>query len=101
MRPAKAAYALPGGSDLPPGVWQMVEVAFGSFGAALIAFLLTAMPEWTDTPRQQGRPLWLLCQVAPDLQIGYSHRRLLYRNLRLPLFRQDGGGFRERTSSCL
>ena len=32
----------------------------GAFGAALIGFLTTAAPEWTDTAPPRGRPLWIL-----------------------------------------
>ncbi|ULB12419.1 NnrS family protein (plasmid) [Cereibacter azotoformans] len=53
-------YGLAGQSGMPAGVWHMVEMIWGSFGAALIGFLLTAVPEWTDTERPRGRPLWLL-----------------------------------------
>ncbi len=32
----------------------------GSFGGALLGFLTSALPEWTDTRRISGRPLFLL-----------------------------------------
>lgn len=53
------------GLDLPaaglaPGLWHAHEMIFGAWGAALAGFLTTAAPEWTDTPRLQHRPLWLL-----------------------------------------
>ncbi|MFT3691447.1 NnrS family protein [Paenirhodobacter sp.] len=49
---------LPFARDLPPGVWHANEMIFGAWGAALIGFLTTAVPEWTDTPRLRGRALW-------------------------------------------
>ncbi|WP_145108909.1 NnrS family protein [Cereibacter sediminicola] len=53
-------YGLLGATDLPAGVWHRVEMIWGSFGAALIGFLLTAVPEWSDTERPRGRVLWLM-----------------------------------------
>jgi hypothetical protein len=32
----------------------------GAYGAALIGFVTTAVPEWTDTPRPQKNPLLAL-----------------------------------------
>lgn len=52
--------------DLPfvhataPGQWHAQEMIIGSYGAALIGFLTSALPEWTDTPRLRGRPLFFL-----------------------------------------
>ena len=54
---------LGGEGDLPPGLWHMHELIWGSFGAALIGFLTSAFPEWTDTPKLRGRPLWALAGV--------------------------------------
>lgn len=51
-------FDLPFARDLPPGVWHATEMIFGGWGAALIGFLTTAVPEWTDTPRLRGRVLW-------------------------------------------
>lgn len=42
----------------PPALWHAHEMIFGAFGAALLGFITTAVPEWTDTKRLQGRPLW-------------------------------------------
>ncbi len=44
----------------PPALWHAHEMIFGAFGAALIGFITTAVPEWTDTPRPQGRSLLIL-----------------------------------------
>lgn len=54
------SFELPFARDLPPGVWHGYEMIFGAWGAALIGFLTTAAPEWSDTPRLRGRVLWLL-----------------------------------------
>ncbi|NGM45824.1 NnrS family protein [Rhodobacter sp. SGA-6-6] len=57
---AVQGYRLVGTTAMTPGVWHMHEMIWGSFGAALIGFLTSAFPEWTDTPKLQGRALWLL-----------------------------------------
>ena len=51
---------LPFARDLPPGIWHGYEMIFGAWGAALIGFLTTAAPEWSDSRRLQGHVLWLL-----------------------------------------
>lgn len=53
-------YELIGAARIVPAVWHMQEMIFGTFGAALIGFLTTAIPEWTDTRPLRGRALWLL-----------------------------------------
>lgn len=57
---AVQGYGLAGATQMTPGVWHMHEMIWGSFGAALIGFLTSAFPEWTDTPKLQGRALWML-----------------------------------------
>lgn len=57
---AVQGYGLAGATEMTPGVWHMHEMIWGSFGAALIGFLTSAFPEWTDTPKLQGRALWVL-----------------------------------------
>lgn len=47
----------------PPALWHAHEMIFGVFGAALIGFITTAVPEWTDTKRLQGRPLLILAAL--------------------------------------
>lgn len=47
----------------PPALWHAHEMIFGAFGAALIGFITTAVPEWTDTKRLQGRPLLVLAAL--------------------------------------
>lgn len=54
------SFDLPFARELPPGVWHATEMIFGAWGAALIGFLTTAVPEWTNSPRLRGRPLWWL-----------------------------------------
>lgn len=54
------SFELPLAREIPPGLWHMTEMVIGSWGAALIGFLTTAVPEWTDTPRLRGTSLWLL-----------------------------------------
>lgn len=52
--------SLPFASAMPPGLWHAKEMLIGGFGAALIGFMTTAVPEWTDTPRWQHRRLFVL-----------------------------------------
>jgi len=54
------SFGLPLVSATAPGQWHAQEMIIGSFGAALIGFLTSALPEWTDTPRLSGRPLLVL-----------------------------------------
>jgi uncharacterized protein involved in response to NO len=54
---------LPFAADLAPGVWHGSEMIIGAWGAVLIGFLTTAVPEWTDTPRLQGAALWRLAAL--------------------------------------
>ena len=51
---------LPFARAMPPGLWHAHEMIFGAFGAALLGFITTAVPEWTDTERVHGRRLYLL-----------------------------------------
>lgn len=53
-------FDLPLARTTPPGLWHAHEMLIGAFGAALIGFITTAVPEWTDTPRPQGRVLFAL-----------------------------------------
>lgn len=53
-------FDLPMAGDVAPGVWHAHEMVFGAWGAALIGFMTTAAPEWTDTPRPRGRALFVL-----------------------------------------
>jgi len=56
-------FDLPLARDMPPGLWHAHEMIVGAFGAALIGFLTTAAPEWTDTAPLRGRPLWALAAL--------------------------------------
>lgn len=53
-----------GGVDLHlpfgPALWHGHEMVFGFAGAAVGGFLLTAVPNWTNTAPVSGRPLMLL-----------------------------------------
>ena len=51
---------LPFARTVPPSLWHAHEMLIGAFGAALIGFLTTAVPEWTDTAPLRGRSLWVL-----------------------------------------
>lgn len=53
-------FGLPFVETTVPGQWHAQEMIIGSFGAALLGFLTSALPEWTDTPRLSGRPLFIL-----------------------------------------
>lgn len=52
--------SLPFARSIPTSLWHAHEMLIGAFGAALIGFITTAVPEWTDTERLRGRPLVLL-----------------------------------------
>lgn len=54
------SFGLPLASETTPGQWHAQEMIIGSFGAALIGFMTSALPEWTETPRLHGRPLFVL-----------------------------------------
>lgn len=56
-------FDLPLAHAVPPSLWHAHEMLVGAFGAALIGFLTTAVPEWTDTEPMRGRPLWLLAAL--------------------------------------
>ncbi|MEM1427897.1 MAG: NnrS family protein [Pseudomonadota bacterium] len=51
---------LPLARTVPPSLWHAHEMIVGGFGAALIGFVTTAAPEWTDTEPPRGAPLWAL-----------------------------------------
>lgn len=53
-------FSLPLARAIPPGLWHVHEMIIGTFGAALIGFITTAIPEWTDTERLRGRTLLVL-----------------------------------------
>ncbi len=50
-------FGLPFAATITPGLWHVHEMIIGTFGAALIGFITTAVPEWTDTKRIRGRAL--------------------------------------------
>ncbi|MCL3883039.1 NnrS family protein [Marivita sp. GX14005] len=56
-------FDLPLTETVPPALWHAHEMLIGAFGAALIGFLTTAAPEWTDTEPMRGWPLWALAAL--------------------------------------
>ncbi|MEM9973299.1 MAG: NnrS family protein [Pseudomonadota bacterium] len=56
-------FDLPLAHDVPPSLWHAHEMLIGAFGAAIIGFVTTAAPEWTDTEPPSGRPLWALAAL--------------------------------------
>lgn len=56
-------YDLPLANNIPPSLWHAHEMIIGAFGAALLGFITTAIPEWTDTERLRGAPLFWLAGV--------------------------------------
>ena len=56
-------FGLPLATAIPPDLWHAHEMLIGSFGAALIGFITTAVPEWTDTERLHGRSLFVLAAL--------------------------------------
>lgn len=54
------AFTLPLARDIPASQWHAHEMIFGTYGAALAGFLMSATPEWTDTPPRRGRTLLVL-----------------------------------------
>src|SRR5690606_23546713 len=46
-------FDLPLARHVPPTLWHPHEMLIGAYGAALLGFVTTAVPEWTDTPRPQ------------------------------------------------
>ena len=57
---AAFGFGLPLSDSIPPGLWHAHEMIIGAFGGALIGFITTAVPEWTDTKRLRGRVLFVL-----------------------------------------
>lgn len=51
---------LPFTRTVPPAFWHAHEMIFGSFGAALLGFISTAVPEWSGARRPGSRFLFLL-----------------------------------------
>lgn len=53
-------FVLPLSDGVSPFLWHAHEMLVGAWGAALIGFLTTAAPEWTDTAPMRGAKLWTL-----------------------------------------
>lgn len=56
-------FDLPLSQSIPPTFWHAHEMIVGGFGAALIGFITTAVPEWTDTEPLRGKPLFVLAGI--------------------------------------
>ncbi len=57
------SFDLPLATTVTPSLWHAHEMLVGAFGAALIGFLTTAAPEWTDVEPLRGRALWLIAVI--------------------------------------
>jgi uncharacterized protein involved in response to NO len=67
------AFGLPLAQEMPPGLWHAREMLVGAYGAALIGFIVSAVPEWTDTPRPRGRVLlWLAAAWGTGRVVGLA-----------------------------
>ncbi len=53
-------FDLPLARHVPPTLWHPHEMLIGAYGAALLGFVTTAVPEWTDTARPQKNFLLVL-----------------------------------------
>ncbi|NNF77415.1 MAG: NnrS family protein, partial [Rhizobiales bacterium] len=49
--------------SVAPHLWHGHEMLFGYATAVITGFLLTAMPNWTDTPALSGRPVIFLAGI--------------------------------------
>lgn len=66
------AFALPLAHGIPASQWHAHEMIFGTYGAALAGFLMSATPEWTDTAPRRGRTLLVLLFLwLPGRLIGF------------------------------
>jgi uncharacterized protein involved in response to NO len=63
------SFDLPFASSSLPGHWHAQEMLVGSFGGALLGFLTSALPEWTDTRRISGRPLFLFAGLWASARV--------------------------------
>ncbi|MEP3427910.1 MAG: NnrS family protein [Roseibium sp.] len=64
---------LPLAHEVPASLWHGHEMLVGAFGAALIGFLTTAAPEWTESKPLKGRKLWTLAGLwAIGRLVGWS-----------------------------
>jgi len=62
-------FNLPFASSVPPGIWHAHEMIIGTFGAALIGFITTSVPEWTDTKRLRGNALLALAALWASARV--------------------------------
>ena len=57
------SFDLPFAHSIPPSFWHAHEMIVGGYGAALIGFITTAVPEWTDTEPMSGKPIYWLAGI--------------------------------------
>lgn len=57
------SFDLPLAREVPASLWHAHEMIVGALGAALIGFITTAVPEWTDTEPPHGKALWAICAL--------------------------------------
>ncbi|HWQ87302.1 NnrS family protein [Brevundimonas sp.] len=53
-------FNLPLARTVPPSLWHGHEMLIGAFGAALLGFIFTAVPEWSNQDRPRGPILFVL-----------------------------------------
>lgn len=76
---------------MPPVVWHGHEMLFGFASAALVGFVLTALPSWADVPHLAGKKLaalvllWLAGRVLFWLSVFVPTSLLALVNLAFPL----------------
>lgn len=56
-------FELPLARHVPAAQWHPHEMLIGAYGAALLGFITTAIPQWSDTPRPGLRPLLALAAL--------------------------------------
>ncbi|CAA7620558.1 conserved membrane hypothetical protein [Magnetospirillum sp. LM-5] len=70
-----------GGLDLgiayAPSLWHGHEMLYGFAGAAIGGFLLTAVPNWTNSHHVEGRPLMVLFALWLAGRVGFALAGLL------------------------
>ncbi|MEM9495385.1 MAG: NnrS family protein [Pseudomonadota bacterium] len=82
---------LPFAGETPPGYWHANEMIFGTFGAALIGFITTAAPEWTDTKPLRAKSLialavlWGAARIAGLTGVSGPFFVLTYADVAWPL----------------
>ena len=60
---------LPLAATMAPSLWHANEMIFGTYGAAAAGFVMTAVPEWTDTKPLKGRVLFAIAGLWASARI--------------------------------